>query len=126
MSNIFKDVMLNRMAFVDLKNNVKFEFYDSSSGNDLGEVICMNIFAFNYHTTFEPNEETLPCLVLDVSISKLENKGDISEAFKKLNFAYSYSDGLAIPKSSEYHLFRIQGGPIEVSILCQRVDVKRV
>lgn len=126
MSNVFKDVMLNRVAFIDLKNDLKFEFYDSSTGNNLGEVICKNIFSFSYHTTFEPNEETFPCFVLDVSASKLKSEDDVSQAFKKLNFRYSYSDGLAIPKSDEYNLFSIQGGPIDLTVLCKSVDVMKL
>jgi len=115
----------NTGEFVEFKNDIKFEFYDSSNGNDVGEIYCKNIFAFNYHTTFEPNEETMPCLVLDVSSSKLE-KDDVRLTFEKMNYSFYFSDSPAIPKSDEYYLFKIQGGPIDVSILCQQVEVKRV
>lgn len=122
MGVIFTEVMLNRVNFVEMKNDVKFEFYDATSGYDLGEVICKNIFAFNFHTTFEPTEECLPCLVLDVSSSKLEGDA-IESSFRKLNYGYTYSDGLAIPKSIEYYLFKIEGGPIVVSIICTNIEV---
>jgi len=125
MENIFIEVMLNKMAFVELKNEIKFEFYDSSNGNDVGEIYCKNIFVFNYHTTFVPNEDTMPCLVLEVCSSKLE-ESDLRSKFEKVNYAFSFSDSPAIPKSDEYYLFKIQGGPIDISIICQQVEVKRV
>ena len=125
MGNIFTEVMLNKITFVEFKNDIKFEFYDSSNGNDIGEIYCKSIFAFNYHSTFEPNEETMPCLVLDVSSSKLEND-DVRLKFENINYSYNFSDNLAVPKSDEYHVFKIQGGPIDVSIICQQVEVTKL
>ncbi|BFT72379.1 hypothetical protein [Paenibacillus sp. P36] len=125
MENIFSDVMLDKIKFIDNRQDIQFEFYDSENGNDLGKVICEKIFLFNCHTAFEPNEESFPCFVLDVNIHELEND-DIVLKFKKYNYGYSGGDKPIIPKSAAYHLLKIEGGPIDITVICERIEINTV
>jgi len=129
MEKFFDEPMLNKVNFINGKNAINFEFYDSSSGQDLGDITCNNIFIFNYHTNFKPNEESFPCLVFDVYTEKLTNNDEIKSIFKKLNYGYSsgyvQSDIPAIPKSDSYYYFKIVNGPVDISVVCQNVEVHK-
>ncbi|BFT72357.1 hypothetical protein [Paenibacillus sp. P36] len=125
MEQIFSNVMLEKIKFIDNRQDIQFEFYDSENGNDLGKVICKNIFLFNCHTAFEPNEDSFPCFVLDVNIHELEND-DIVLKFKKYIYEYGESDKPIIPKSEVYHLLKIEGGPIDITVICERIEFNKV
>jgi hypothetical protein len=118
----FNETMLSKISFVESKNDIKLDFYDSSNGSDLDSVYCKTVYAFNYHTSLEADEECLPCFVLDVSIAKLD-KDEIDRSFEKFNFKFNFCDGPAVPKSDEYYLLKIEGGPIYISIICNRIDI---
>jgi hypothetical protein len=121
----FDEPMLNKIAYVNGINDIEFTFYDSTSGVDLGKIICRNIFIYNYHTNFEAGEETFPCLVFDVYREELKGEAIVS-TFKKLNYGFSSgylpSDVPAVPKSDTYYHFKIVNGPVDISIICQKVE----
>ena len=42
METILREVMLNKIEFNQEENSICFEFYDASTGDDIGKVICKN------------------------------------------------------------------------------------
>ncbi|WP_291571899.1 hypothetical protein [Clostridium sp. UBA4548] len=124
MQSVFKEVMLSRLLFSEGKHDVKFEFYDSYSGVDIGQVICKNIFSFNFNTAFVPNEESFPCFVLDVAIEQLI-KEEVVEQFKKSNYSYTDGGQPVIPQSEQYWIFKIQGGPLDIKIICDKIETTK-
>ena len=127
MSIAFSNVSVDNMNFINGKNDIKFEFIDSykDSNKYCGEIICRNILTFKMDTAFEDNEFFFPCFVCDVTIIKLD-ENHIESKFNELRYAYKYSDGLAIPKSEEYHLIRIEGGELDISIICSGIEINKV
>ena len=44
METILREVMLNKIEFNQEENSICFEFYDALTGDDIGKVVCKNIF----------------------------------------------------------------------------------
>lgn len=126
MSIVFSNVSIDNMNFINGKHDIKFEFIDSykDSNKFCGDIICKNIFTFKMDTAFEDDEFCFPCFICDVTYTKIE-KSDVESKLKELKYGYKYSDGLAIPKSEEYHLIRMEGGEVDISILCGKVEINK-
>lgn len=127
MSIVFSNVSIEKMNFINEKNDIKFEFIDSykDSNNYCGEMTCKNIYTFKMDTAFEDDEFCFPCFICDITSVKLD-KSQIDLNFKKLEYEYKYSDGTIIPKSEEYHLVRMEGGEVNISIICGKVELNKL
>lgn len=121
MQLLLKEVMLDKIDFIQEKNAICFYFYNSSTGKDIGKVVCENVFKVDMNTAFLFNEEKFPCFVLDVVYGKLENY-EIADYFNKLHYGFKDNGGAVIPKSDFYWYFGIEGGPIEIRILSSNIE----
>ena len=117
MINIYKEVMLNNIVY-ERYNCIRFEFYDAQTGNDLSSVTCNGIMLFRYSSTLLSDEEVFPHFSLDITEEKVDKKS-IVEYLNKNNYSYYYADGVpSIPNSDSYSIFKIQGGQIDISVIC--------
>lgn len=53
--------MLNKIEFNPKENSIGFEFYNASTGEDIGKVICKNIYKVDMNAGFLQEEEKFPC-----------------------------------------------------------------
>lgn len=113
--------MLNKIEFNPKENSISFEFYDASTGDDIGKVICKNIFKVDMNAGFLQEEEKFPCFVLDITYGKLGG-GEIIKKFKWLNYAFKDYDKPIIPKSETFWYFGIEGGPIEIHVISENIE----
>lgn len=127
MSIVFSNVSIDRMDFVNGKHDIKFEFIDTykDSNKLCGVIVCKSIYSFKMDTAFEDSESCFPCFICDVTAVRLE-KNDIESKFNYLKYGYKYSDELAIPKSKEYHFIRMEGGEVNISIICGEIEINKV
>lgn len=119
---MFNGEMLNKISFINEDGDMKLEFYNSTTGKDIGYIICENIFIYNFNANFLPEEERFPCLIQEVYISELNND-KIQDKFKELNYAYSYSNGIVVPESDEHHFLKLEGGPIYITVVCGKIEI---
>jgi hypothetical protein len=105
--------MINNMICEKL-DCIRFEFYDSTTGNNLRSVICKGVFLFKYSSSLLTEENEFPYFVLDVT-KEAVNKKDFIKHLERNRFSFYQSIGLhAISESNSYSIFRIQGGEIDV------------
>lgn len=120
MKILYKEVMLANISYQNI-SNIKFEFYDSSSGKDILPVICAGVLLFNYSSTLMPNEDNFPYFVLDVSEGVILPQ-NITQMLNKNKFGFIIPDeNLKILQSSNYSIFKIQGGSINVTVICHEI-----
>ena len=121
METILREVMLNKIEFNQEENSICFEFYDASTGDDIGKVICKNIFKVDMNAGFLRDEEKFPCFVLDITYGEL-NGSEVVKSFKWLNYSFKNLDEPMIPKSETYWYFGIEGGPIEIHVISENIE----
>lgn len=121
MKTLLREVMLNKIEFNQEENSICFEFYDASTGDDIGKVICKNIFKVDMNAGFLRDEEKFPCFVLDITYGEL-NGSEIIKSFKWLNYSFKNLDEPMIPKSETYWYFGIEGGPIEIHVISENIE----
>lgn len=121
MKTLLREVMLNEIEFNREENSICFEFYDASTGDDIGKVICKNIFKVDMNAGFLRDEEKFPCFVLDITYGEL-NESEIIKSFKWLNYSFKKLDEPMIPKSETYWYFGIEGGPIEIHVISENIE----
>jgi len=122
MDFLLKEVMLNKIEFLQETNDVNFEFYDASSGKDIGKIICRNVYKLDISTSFLFDKEPFPCFVLNVDCRDF-NRNEITEILKKLNYAFKDGDEPIVPEEDLFSIFRIQGGPIDISVISRIVEM---
>ncbi len=121
METILREVMLNKIEFNQEENSICFEFYDTSTGDDIGKVICKNIFKVDMNAGFLRDEEKFPCFVLDITYGEL-NVSEVVKSFKWLNYSFRNLDEPMIPKSETYWYLGIEGGPIEIHVISENIE----
>ena len=121
METILREVMLNKIEFNQEENSICFEFYDTLTGDDIGKVVCKNIFKVDMNAGFLRDEEKFPCFVLDITYGEL-NGSEIIKSFKWLNYSFKNLDEPMIPKSETYWYFGIEGGPIEIHVISENIE----
>lgn len=124
MNKLFEDVVLERIAFREGKRDLEFRFGDYYSGT-LGEIVCENVFAFNFNTLYRKDEETFPCFVKKVEFSRLK-EDEIILMFEKLGHGTECHSGVAPSKEHKYHYVKVEGGPVCIRIICEKVESKKV
>ena len=65
METILKEVMLNKIEFNQEENSICFEFYDTLTGDDIGKVVCKNIFKEKYLQLLEEYKMELTELYIE-------------------------------------------------------------
>lgn len=120
---LLKEVMLNKIDFMQDKNAVCFEFYDAPTGKGIGKVVCEDVFKMDMNTAFLYDEEKFPCFVLDVTYSQLKDN-EVANYFNKLNYAFRNEKEPMIPQSDLYWYFRIEGGPVQLEVISSNIETK--
>jgi hypothetical protein len=97
MEYAFQNVNINRISFIDDRNDIKFEFLDSfkNSGKFCGELICRNILSLKMD--IDSDYECFPVFVCDITIDKI--KKDMLEYFD----------------------IRMQGGDFDIYVVCKKI-----
>ena len=95
----FQNVNINSINFVNNKNDVKFEFFDSfvNSGKYCGELICVDVLSLNMETDLD-DDPFFPQYICDVSselVSENENK----------------------------YITKLQGGSYDITIVSRSVEI---
>ena len=112
--------MLNSIV-LGTDNSIKFEFYDAQTGIDTDNLLCKGISLFKYSSSLSLGEESLPHFVLDVTCEKI-NKNNISSYLKNNKYSFNQQDGEpTVYEKDFYYIFRIQGGAIDIIVICQEI-----
>lgn len=121
MKVIYKEVMLNGIIHEKF-NKIRFKFYDSTTGEDLKCIICKGVLLLNYSSTILPYEEVFPYFVLDITEEKIERE-DIEKYLNSSNFSFHLFNGsLPIPEMNFYSIFKVQGGEIDIMVICLETE----
>lgn len=52
LQTLLKAVMINEIRFIPKSNGACFEFYNASTGENIGNLICSNIYKFDINLSF--------------------------------------------------------------------------
>lgn len=116
-TNVLKEVMLEKIIFEG--DHIRLDFYDAQTGVDVGSAICEGALLFNYSSILWGSEGSLPYFVLDVTCERL-SRFETHKYLKENKYSYSQRGKPNIPTQLYYSLFKIQGGGIDIAIVCQK------
>ena len=119
MIRLYNEVMLNNIVFNN-NNSIRFEFYNAT-GRDMACVLCRSVLLFQYNSTLLLGEESLPCYVLDVTEEQVDVSGMIDYLLNNKFSFHQFNGSPTLPKENSYYIFRIQGGPIDISVACVQI-----
>lgn len=123
MEILLKEVMLSGFKMLQETNDICFEFYNANTGEDIGGIVCKNVYKFDMSTSFLQEDDKFPCFVLDVTSCELKGN-EIIDGFDKMKYAFRNNGKPAIPQSDSYWYFGVEGGPIEIHVISSGIEKK--
>jgi hypothetical protein len=96
---IFQNVNIDKVNFVNNKNDIKFEFIDSyaNSGKYCGELLCLDFISLYIHTDLD-DDQFFPQFVCDVFVEYC-------------------------PDRNNQYSIKFHGSTYDISILCKNIEI---
>ena len=97
---VFQNVNLEAVNFINNKNDITFEFIDSTanSGKYCGKLTCINVSSLKMSTDLQENDRDFPRFICDVSVEQCSS-------------------------NSINCLVKLQGGDYDIALVCKEAEV---
>ena len=123
-SILLSDVNLSALSFSNDGRVLTIEFLNMTDGSPCAQLIASGVVAFNYHNTFESDEDALPAYVGEVTCRELREQ-DKDATLSRLGYGF-LGRGVAtfVPKAGRFQI-HVEGGELTIDLICGEYKVPR-
>lgn len=116
-NTILADVNLSTLSFSDNGRILTVEFLNMADGSPCAQLTAIGVVAFNFHNTFDDDDDALPAYVGEVTCQDLEAQ-EAASLLSRLGYGF-LGRGVTpyAPKSARLHM-HLEGGEVTIDVIC--------
>ena len=121
---LLSDVNLSGVSFAESGRTLIITLSNMVDGRRCAQLITEGVLAFNYHNTFEDDDDALPTYVGEVTCRALQ-KEELDQVLLRLGYGF-LGPGVKtyVPKSRCFHV-HVEGGALAIDVICTEYTISR-
>ena len=121
---LLSDINLSSLSLTNDGRVLTIDFLNMADVSHCAQLIADGVVAFNYHNTFETDDDALPAYVGEVTCRELREQ-DKDAALSRLGYGF-LGKGCAtfLPESGRIHI-HIEGGEVSIDLICGAYRLSR-